>query len=111
MSLPTNRDIAIARLPDNYVRAAAALRACARKFTPERYAKAVVALGDAWQTDEVEAWPDEKQQLATYARLCDDDTLCHLVGRVERKRAAWKAALADPVDAATSKASSPGDVS
>jgi hypothetical protein len=72
-ALPTNRDIATARLPDNYVRAAAALRACARKFTPERYAKAVVALGDAWITDEVEAWPDKKQQLATYARLCDDD--------------------------------------
>jgi hypothetical protein len=99
MNLPTNRDIAIARLPDNYVRAAAALRACARNFTPERYAKAVVALGDAWKTDEVAAWPDEKQQLATYARLCDDDTLRHLVGRVERKRAAWKVALADLVGA------------
>jgi hypothetical protein len=91
LDLPTRQDIRTARLPDNYLRTATALRACVRKFTPERYAKAVVALGDAWITDEVEAWPDKKQQLATYARLCDDDTLRRLVKRVERQRAAWAA--------------------
>jgi hypothetical protein len=41
--LPTN--LATARLPDSYIKARAALRTCARKFSPERYAKAVVALG------------------------------------------------------------------
>ena len=71
MNLPTNQDIANARLPDSYLmRARAALRTCARKFTPERYAKAVVALGDALKADEVATWPDEMAQLATYARLC-----------------------------------------
>jgi hypothetical protein len=90
MNLPTNQDIAKARLPDSYLKARAALRACARNFTPERYAKAVVALGDAWRTDEVATWPDEMAQLATYARLCDDDELRHLADRVERKRSAWK---------------------
>ena len=90
MNLPTNQDIAKARLPDSYLKARAALRICARNFTPERYAKAVVALGDAWRTDEVATWPDEMAQLATYARLCDDDELRRLAGRVERKRAAWK---------------------
>ena len=30
------------------------------------------------------------KQVATYARLCDDDTLRRLAGRVERQRAAWK---------------------
>ena len=88
--LPTNQDIANARFPQSYLKARAALRICARNFTPERYAKAVVALGDAWRTDEVATWPDEMAQLATYARLCDDDELRRLAGRVERKRAAWK---------------------
>ena len=91
MSLPTNRDIANARLPDSYLKARAALRACARRFTPENYAKYVVALVDAEKVDEVAAWPDEMAQLATYARLCDDDELRHLGARVERKRAAWRA--------------------
>jgi hypothetical protein len=91
MILPTNREIANARLPESYLKARAALRACARKFTPERYAKAVVALGDALKEDEVATWPDEMAQLATYARHCDDDELRRLSNRVERKRAAWKA--------------------
>lgn len=81
MNLPTNADIANARLPANYIKAKAALRTCARQFTPERYAKAVVALGDAW--------PDQMAQLATYARLCDDE-LRRLAGQIERKRQAWK---------------------
>ncbi|MDR3484630.1 MAG: hypothetical protein P4M05_06940 [Bradyrhizobium sp.] len=91
MNLPTSRDIATARLPDGYLRARAALRTCARKFTPENFAKAAVALVDAEKVDEVAAWPDEMEQLATYARLCDDDELRRLADRVERKRTAWKA--------------------
>jgi hypothetical protein len=90
--LPTNHEIANARLPESYLKARAALRACVRNFSPERYAKAVVALGDAWATDEVETWPDEMEQLATYARLSDDDELRRLARRIGHKRAAWKAA-------------------
>jgi hypothetical protein len=41
--LPTNQDIANARFPQSYLKARAALRICARNFTPERYAKAVVS--------------------------------------------------------------------
>lgn len=90
MSLPTNRDITNARLPDSYLKARSALRTCARKFTPERYAKTVVALGDALKEDEVAGWPDKTQQLSTYARLSDDDELRRLADLVERKRVAWK---------------------
>jgi hypothetical protein len=50
-----------------------------------------VALGDALKTDEVATRPDEMEQVATYARLCDDDELRRLADLVERKRAAWKA--------------------
>jgi hypothetical protein len=78
-------------LPDGYLKAWSALRTCARKFTPERYAKAGVALGDALKEDEVAGWPDKTQQLATYAQMSDDDELMRLSGRVERKRAVWKA--------------------
>lgn len=91
MNLPTNRNIANARLPDTYIQARTILRACARNFTPERYAKAVIALGDAWATDEIETWPNPMDRLATYARLADDDELRQLANRIERKRAEWKA--------------------
>jgi len=73
--LPTNREIAQARLPQIYIKARTALRSCARQFTPERYAKAAVALGDAFNfEEEVSTWP-EMDQLATYAKLSDDDEL------------------------------------
>ena len=61
--LPTNSEIANARMPESYRRALKALRRCARKFTPQLYAEAVVALGDAWVADEVESWPDPIERL------------------------------------------------
>ena len=45
-------DIARARLPDSYIKARDALKKFAKQFTPERYALAVVALGEAWAADE-----------------------------------------------------------
>lgn len=89
--LPTGREIAQARLPQTYIKARAVLRTCARQFTPERYAKAVIALGDALSFEgEISTWP-ERDQLATYTKLADDDELRRLANRIERKRAAWKA--------------------
>ncbi len=91
--LPTNREIAQARLPQTYISARATLRTCARQFTPELYAKAVVALGDAQSfEEEISTW-SERDQLATYARLSDDDELRRLADLIERKREAWKAGL------------------
>jgi len=91
--LPTGREILLAALPKSYIEAKKALRACARQFTPERYAKAVVALYEAYNFDEVSTEPDQRKQLATYAKLCDDDELIRLSRLIERKREAWKAGV------------------
>jgi hypothetical protein len=88
--LPTGREIMVAALPKGYIEAKKALRACAKQFTPERYAKAVVALGDAQAFEEDVAGSD-RDQLATYTRIADDREFERLVKAVMRKRRAWTA--------------------
>jgi hypothetical protein len=83
-------NVANANLPDPYVQMKEALRACAKRFTPEGYLEATVAMLNCVENDPCEAWPDGPEKLAAYARICDDNELHRLIRRVEKKRAAWK---------------------
>jgi hypothetical protein len=79
-----------ARLPDNYIAAKEALQQCAKKFTPERYARAMAALETCLAVDECASWPKEAA-LSSYAAQANDDSVERLCRRVNKKRAKWQA--------------------
>ncbi|MBN8957630.1 MAG: hypothetical protein J0H17_13835 [Rhizobiales bacterium] len=80
--------VAKARLPESYVTAKTALRACARSFSPALYVAATAALAQTLVVDEIADWPQE-EALAAYMRIGDDDELMRLIRRVERRRCEW----------------------
>lgn len=86
----TYPSVSHATLPPTYVETIETLRFCARKFTPERYVAATVALERCLATDECADWPDTLETAASYVRMGSDNTLMRLAGKVERLRAAWK---------------------
>ena len=61
-TLPTNIDIAQARLPAAYEQAKIALESCVK-------------------VDECKAWANKSAALATYAKMADDDNLLQLATR------------------------------
>ena len=83
-----------ARLPDNYIAAKEALQQCAKKFTPERYARAMAALETCLAVDECASWPAEAA-LGSYAKMANDDSTDRLCRRIQKKRVKWKAQQAE----------------
>jgi hypothetical protein len=65
-ALPTNIDIASARLPATYEQAKAALASCER-------------------IDECKTWANKAEALASYARMADDDSLRRLSDRIQAR--------------------------
>lgn len=64
--LPTNVDIAHARLPATYEQAKNALASCER-------------------LDECQDWANKAEALASYAKMADDDTLRALADRIQAR--------------------------
>ncbi len=93
------RSVRYAELPGNYIAARNALRLCAKRFTPERYVRATMAMEELEATDEAAAWPPDNYALASYVRMAalmdDFSELERLSRRVEEARAAWKAKQSD----------------
>ncbi len=81
--------VAQARLPQSYIDVKAALLACAKQFTPERYVRATVAMHECADEDECSSWPRNMDTAATYCRIADDDELRRLIRRVEKARSKW----------------------
>lgn len=81
--------VAHARLPQSYVDAKEALRACAKSFTPERYALASFLLHQCAEHDECATWAQDMETAASYCRVSDDDELRRLCNRAERARLRW----------------------
>lgn len=81
-----------ARLPDNYIQLKEAMKLCARKFTPERYADVTIRINDVANNDEIARWQGPLIGVASYSRMADDKELDRLIKRVERARTKWKAA-------------------
>ena len=90
-SLP---NAATAKLPESYGMAKAALRRCAKRFTPEVYALPTIALAHCLDHDECASWSDW-DALGAYARIADDKELPRSIRRVEKRRAQWNAAGLD----------------
>ena len=82
--------IAQAAFPPSYVEAIAALRACAKNFTPERYTIAAMALAKCWHDDEPAAGAPI-EALGTYGKMANDNTLMRLASKVDALHKAWKA--------------------
>ena len=85
----TSPSIKKARLPDNYSAAKAALRRCARHFSPFTYMEAVVAVDACFRTDECASWPQDEHTIASYARMADDNEFMRLTVRVATLRRKW----------------------
>jgi hypothetical protein len=65
-ALPTNIEIAAARLPDTYEQAKIALASCER-------------------IDECNTWANEAEALASYAKMADDDSLRIMADRIQAR--------------------------
>jgi hypothetical protein len=65
-ALPTNIDVAKARLPATYEQAKIALASCER-------------------VDECKDWADKAEALATYAKMADDDSLRIMADRIQAR--------------------------
>lgn len=78
-----------APLPETYVAALDALRACCKHFTLERYATAALALERCWHEDETGTWPVSESTMATNMRMAADNTLMRLAARVDGLRMDW----------------------
>lgn len=84
--LPT---IGNAQLPENWLRAKAALSACLRSRPAEfseKYRAAMAALTACAAEDECASWPDKMAACASYARQSGDETLERLARRINARR-------------------------
>src|SRR5258705_5922224 len=65
-TLPTNIDIAKAKLPATYEQAKTALESCVK-------------------VDECKTWANKAAAMATYAKMADDDSLLTLANRIQAR--------------------------
>lgn len=77
-------------LPESYLAAKAALRLCAKHFTPATYFAARAALEGLVANDDVEAITDDAGKLAAYAAIAKDNELERLTAAISRKHRKWK---------------------
>jgi hypothetical protein len=85
-ALPTNIDVAAARLPATYEQAKVALASCER-------------------LDECQDWANKAEALASYAKMADDDTLRALADRIQARAIRRMGELLKEFDARPANAS------
>lgn len=69
---------------DGYKTAIKALRACARAYSPARYAAASAALQYVAENDEIEAIENDVDKLFAYGKVASDNTLQRLAAKVTK---------------------------